>query len=298
MTCRLGCKRSKSTSLAEAAFTVVGFWLLMVAGTAAPVAANCPNTVSVAVDVNLDLPAMTRLWLTGTERRIESELRIRIADKLQQTFRYWCFRGTPAEHGPRLQFRLLVEKNEAWVQVVFLHGPTTLKELKTPLWKPHELGYRVVLSPKQALEELPTHFEKGFSSESQDQLRRLLMDHVPVAMGGQWRRMPGGDPSVVLPLPWDSPYQELELSDFELRCRRTGRSRLDLPATGSSEPGCYPVDKDCKGDSFQALQVFPTEANAREDLTEYVPEYAFLRDLVLPPQPSALKLASPPGASP
>ena len=283
-------KKSSSNFKIKIVATALLTSFFAVAVAVAAAVGACPYASPIGVEARLDLPIFgTRIWDVAERQQIEADLRTELTQQVQQTFPYWCYEPLS---GPTpffaLVFQLRQDHSGVFLQAILKAGDQEKGEpQEVRLWKITELAIVTDFEDKPQAEKLE-FFRKAFCDELlakssvHHQLRQLLKDEVPVANTGDWWSE-NRTPSVVLPLPWKSQFQEIFSSRFELSCHYSDGDTDDFYAKGSPMPGRYPVKSQNPTSPYDALQVFPRPKPVRPELITCRPTRVLLTEIVRGP---------------
>ncbi len=282
--------------LAEVPAVLIPVCLLM----SAPAKADCGYAVPLGVEVNLEKIVMLTRLFQPEKPQVENYVREALTRELERIFPYWCFESSSRQHRPQLEFSMFVyKKSVVRLQVALKSGEEFLGDpLVHTFLNPNQFDQipRIAEQPRQRLSRA---FRMNLLVQNLDRtyLRELLMKNIPVTTTGQWRAGKHSFPSLVLPLPWEPNFKNLQFSKFRLLCRRLGRPNLQFEANGSSDPGLYPVKRHSGESPYEALQVFPESQTNTKELARYRPRIVYLKKFVRAID-GMMALGPSPGTSP
>jgi len=209
-----------------------------------------PPPFVVAVSFEIDVPRLEQFWAPAEMKAVSSALGDHLVDALEarfpmwhEDFPLWTFAYGVAAPRVLLAFRVVepprrnVFDLELQTYVDRVPSRTEIFPLTIAWYEPGDLGRRGLPMPRMTLDEIAA-LADALLDENQPTLNDWLQDHVPVAVGAQWRDPDITDsPFLVLPLRWDQ-YDRLRASEFRLRCQvpEEGELRLDSNAVGLSGP--------------------------------------------------------------
>lgn len=210
-----------------------------------------PPPFVVAVEFKIDVPRLNGFWAPAELKQVSSEMSDRLVVALEERFPMWhedfpLWQFAYDVEAPRVLLALRVveppRRNVLDLELqAYVDGvpvPAGLFPLTAAWYEPGDLGRRGLPMPRPATEEVAALAE-ALLDENRPALNDWLQEHVPVAVGAQWRDPEAtDDPFLVLPLRWDQ-YDRLRASEFRLRCRVPMEGELSLDGAAVGLPGPF-----------------------------------------------------------
>ena len=177
---------------------------------------------------------LTQFWDAPAKADFARKLSELLAQEMKDRFTHWTF----SDRGDTLIIQFAVKyRDETHDTVVEYRAFDAYGEFRDegrqhPWLKPDDSAYR---TPDEAFAAAKIAL-LALLDERMSDLDGLLRGRVPIARvppdpGRLWRRPPGGEPELVLPLP-GSFSDELKISSFNLSCDPSGDTWLNVKARG------------------------------------------------------------------